>query len=451
MGIFSTSYNISSAIVGNLAESFRIASTKKQIKKLVQQVDDANYQARSVYLIPEITPSSLLLTTGSDIDVYRYNSNSKSPGLDCIWGDSDDPECMIVSGGSNSARVRALMPFVRKAQIRNIPVIVLHCGNRELEQLVSSSENSRGTETVGKGRKYYDMFRGLPVDDIARILYETMPDNTSPDAEAYLRATINFILKRDGTVNLKLLSTLLSGNQIRNFSNALYAMETSGIITADERADIEADYLSATTQQNTVRSFISKLNQQIENVFGPYSANCCKMKYYINQKGVIAFDLGASTNELAANLVLNHLMYFQESGKEFAVLVDELPFSKYSRLTDLIRGRLYAVSASDCIARLSGNNDSLFNEIMSSVACAVIFSHHAGSSSAKWSEQLGTYHKLKIKTNYSQTASYLQNSNTEGIQIEEADEPRVSANTISMLPEGLACIHRQDGTLIAPV
>ncbi len=45
----------------------------------------------------------------------------------------------------------------------------------------------------------------------------------------------------------------------------------------------------------------------------------------------------------------------------------------------------------------------------------------------------------------------MNSSNSRGLSVDEKEEPRVRAETIGKLPDGLACIHTMGGTLIAEV
>ena len=128
MGIFN-SYTFGNAIYTAIQNS----RTKKDIRRIVQQVTDANYASRAVTAMPYVNNMQLLLTSGDDNDVYRCDTKSQTPALDYIWGVNKDPESMVVSGGTPDARVRALMPFVRKSQLEGTSVVALHCGNRVLE------------------------------------------------------------------------------------------------------------------------------------------------------------------------------------------------------------------------------------------------------------------------------------------------------------------------------
>lgn len=443
MGIFNN-YTFGNAIYTAIQNS----RTKKDIRRIVQQVSDANYANRAVTAMPYVNNAQLLLTSGDDNDVYRYDTQSQTPALDYIWGVNKDPESMVVSGGTPDARVRALMPFVRKAQLEGTPVVALYSGNSDLDDMIHN--NCVMCEDIGYGKMYYDVFRGIPVEDIANILYETMPESTNPSAESLLRAVIEVLIRLNGKITFRDLAMYSTSTLIDD----LDGLSTNGSVDVDEYREISRDYMAGSTEIDAVRSFMNKLNRQMENVFGKPHQNTCNIKKTLNLKGVVAIDVGIGNNELAMNLLLNHLLYYQEAGKPFAILVDGISVSQYEQFRSLLRGRTFAISESDFIASLFGGKnrgEDLFTEMMGNVCVAVIFNHKSGTSCQKWSEQLGKYHKLKIKTSISQSNSFMMSNDSRGIQVDETDEPRVRAETISMLPGSLACIHNQHGTLFAEI
>lgn len=93
----------------------------------------------------------------------------------------------------------------------------------------------------------------------------------------------------------------------------------------------------------------------------------------------------------------------------------------------------------------------LFSEITGNVSAVVLFRHASGTSCQKWSEHLGTYNKIHIRYSLSQSKAFMNSNDSRGLSVEEKDEPRVRAETINKLPNGLACIHTIDGTLFAEV
>ena len=176
---------LTAGVVSNWVNNAR---TKKDIQRIYKETTEANYVSRGVLAMPHVNNQQLLLTSSDDADndVYVYESNSSTPAIDFIWGDSAGPENTIVSGGRPDERVRALMPFVRKSQQAGTPVIALHSGNRELEGTVR--DNSVVYEFISQRELYYDGFRALPVEDMAYLLFETMPEGSNPGAESVLRS-----------------------------------------------------------------------------------------------------------------------------------------------------------------------------------------------------------------------------------------------------------------------
>lgn len=427
------------------------ARTKKEIRALYQHAADANFQNRAVAVLPGINKQQLLLTAGEpdDNDVYDYQSQTPTPALDYIWGESDNPTSVIVSGGQNKERVLALIPFVHKAQAENTPVIVLHTGNNELQQMIKN--HSRDYEFISRKDCFYDVFRGLPVDDIAFLLYETMPkDTATPAAESLLRALIEVLLLTDGKITLQNLSAF----PLILLKVKIDAMKNCGQLAGDDYDEINHYCMAGSSDTDAVRIFLNRLNRQSEAVYGKPLSKFSNIKRMLNQKGVITIDVGSSGNELLVSLVLNHLLLLQSQGKEFAVLMDNIPISKHDKITDVLRGHPYAVSCQDFVSSLFGGEqrgDDLFSEITGNVNTTVLFRHASGTTCQKWSEHLGKYRKIRIRYNISQNNAFMNTSNSRGLSVDETDEPRIRAETLGKLADGVACIHSINGVLIAEV
>ena len=45
----------------------------------------------------------------------------------------------------------------------------------------------------------------------------------------------------------------------------------------------------------------------------------------------------------------------------------------------------------------------------------------------------------------------MNSSNSRGLSVDETDEPRIRAETLGKMADGIACIHSIDGILIAEV
>ncbi len=462
MGWFGTAFGIMGGAVkgattasmwtGNMIYTgLQNARTKKEIREIYGRASEANFRNRSVAVLPSLDKHQLMLTSGdpSENDIYDYPAESKTAALDYIWGESDDPEGIIVSGGQVSDRVCALIPFVHKAQARGMPVIALHAGNSELDRMIC--EHSTCMESISKKNLYYDIFRGMPVEDIAYLLYDTMPEgDANPAAEALFRAMLEVLSRTAGSVSIQGLSAF----PLVSLKPKIDDMRKTGELDADEYAEINRYYMAGSSEFDAVRIFLNRLNRQSESVYGKFRSNPCNIKRVLNQKGVISIDIGNTGNDLLLSLIANHLSLLQSQGRDFAVIVDGIPLSRSKKLIELSHYRVFAVSNNDFVSSLFGGDargEDLFSEITGNTHAIVLFRHASGTSCKKWSEHLGTYNKIHIRYSLAQNNAFMNPSNSRGLSVDEKEEPRVRAETIGKLPERLACIHTMEGILFAEV
>ena len=450
-GVTRAAYGVSMWTGNSIYTALQNARTKKEIRRICDHASEANFQNRSVMIMPNENKQQLLLVTSdpSDNDIYDYDTKSQTPALDFIWGENDYPEGEIVSGGEVRTRMEALIPFVHKSQQEGIPLIALHSGNRDIGAMIR--EHSVDAEFIDRTNTYYDVFRGMPVDDIAYLLYETMPnDDSNPSSESLLRALIEVVLHKEGTVTIQNLAVF----PILKLKDELDKLLKDGEITTIEHREIDRYYMAGSSETDAVRIFLNKLNRQAEGIYGRPTGRKSNIKRMLNQKGVISIDVGGVNNELIGELVINHLMLLQAQGKEFSILLDDVPISRFLKIRDLLRGRTYAISQKDFISSLYGGDihgDELFAELTGDVAKIVLFRRSAGTSCQKWSDFMGKYKKIRIRYNISQNNSFMNSSDTRGISVDETDEPRVRAETLGKLTGSLACVYSTNGILFAEV
>ena len=454
-GIFSSATREMSARTlwtGNMIyTALQNARTKKEVRALHQHASESNFQNRAVAILPGISKQQLLLTTSEpdDNDVYDYDTQSNTAALDYIWGEGDSLENVIVSGGLSSNRVSSLIPFIIKAQNADLPIIVLHTGNKDLERMIRN--NSRGCEIISAQGCYYDVFRSMPEDDIAYLLYETMKDDkVSPSAESLMRALIEVMQRTEGNVTL----SNLADYHLINLKNDIDCMKRNGMLSDSEYDEINHYCLAGSSETDAVRIFLNRLKRQAEAVYGKPGKVNSNIRKILNQKGVIAIDVGSGGNDLLLELVLNHIRLIQSQGKQVTLLFDELPLSTCSNLIGLLRSSSYAISNQDFIASLYGgeiSGDSLFSTITGDVSKLVLFRHASGTSCQKWSEHIGQYRKIRIKYDISQSNALMNSNYSRGVSVDETDEPRIRAETLSKLSDGMACIQGPNGVLIAEV
>jgi len=246
----------------------------------------------------------------------------------------------------------------------------------------------------------------------------------------------------------------LASFPLPDLKDKLDSLQNAGEVTTSEYREIERYYMAGSSELDAVRIFLNKINRQAEGIYGRLTNNTCNIKKMLNHKGVVAIDVGGVNNDLIFSLITSHLMLLQSQGRDFSILLDDIPLSRFPKASDLLRGRTYAISHNDFIASLYGGEkrgEDLFSEITGNVSTIVLFRHTSGTSCQKWSEHLGKYQKIRIRYNISQNRAFMNSSDSRGISVDETDEPRVRAETLGKLPGSLACIHNSGGTLLAEV
>ena len=447
----SVSHTTGQAIFNMLQRS----RSKRDVRKLYQDAADANFINRGVYLLPGgQTKQQLRLVSGSDEnDVYDYtvarNQNPGDVGWQFVYGSNDDPEGTIVSGGANEDRVAALIPFVVKAREAGMPMIAIHYGNTKLERMLAVWANDY--EIVSRNQCVYDAFRGMPPEDIAYVLYQSMPENmATPAAATLLQAVTEIMAYTDDNTDLETLSRF----PILSIGATLSSLHAQGAIDKNEYDRLNGYFLAGSAELNSVRLFLANLNRESVSVYGTANKRRSNVRAVINKRGALSIDVGNTSNTNLTALVISHLFYLQSQGKQFVILLDGLPIAGCSRINDLLRNCTYAVSSNDFISSISGGKiprDELFTEITGSVTRTVLFAHTSGVSAGKWSEYLGTYKKIRIRSSISQSTSYDSSNYSKGLSVDEKDEARVPSGTFALLPPKWACIYSAEGILFAQI
>lgn len=448
MSLFGTMALLTAAMT---ASRWQNAKNEREINAIYRDVLQTNTQNRAVAVLKKNDVTQLLLTSGdkNENDVQIVRTTSVNPALDFIWGENDNLEGLIISGGTDSARINALMPFVRKSQLAKIPVLVLYTGNEELERMLIN--NSHTCEIVNGGDFYYDPFRGIGTRELANLLYESMPEGTSsPNAVPLFNALLDVILLK----NMKLNFENVASFPLNRLMDELNTLQRNGSVFTEDYKRIEDSFMAGSSEIPKVNLFLSQLKQQAQEIFGKPSEKRCNIKkMFSRDKGIVAINVGINKDSLL-NFVIKHLMYLQSTNLDFSMVLDNIPIAKAPNIDRLLYGRKYAICHQDLISTLFAGDrrgDDLLTEIAGNVSTLVLFHHSSGASRQKWSDQLGKYRKIRIQLNISKNKSFLNSSSTKGVNIDEIDEPRVRAEVLERLRGNFACIYNANGILFAEV
>ncbi len=431
-------------IIGRAAFSLtgKIASEVQTARKF-HKAAKASTQNRSVFIAPGMNKNLLLLNDDPAYDDVKVKNLS---WLDYIYPEDETLGNLIISGGTDRERSKAFMPFIMEAQKNNIPVIAIHNNNHELEKILQGYSHEVQIISQGNRNLYFNIFGGLKTDDIVRLLVKSLDDEPEHGFESLLRALIEFMLLRDGTISLHNMAAF----SINNFTTELQTNYDDRLINKYEYDEIMNLYKAGSASRETLKRFLKDLCNEFEAVFGTISLRKkSSVRKILNDKGIVIFNAGNGVNEKSTELMINYLLMLQMQGFVFNILIDKFPVYKFPKFRELLRGCNFSLGHKDFIASLSGGDEDLFNELTSG-STAVIF-RHTGESCREWSEYLGTYQKLKAKTSIGQSGGIFDFNPSKNTEDEEQEKPRISPATISRLPDSTACILKYHEIFIANI
>lgn len=457
---FNTAFNLTAKLLGATVSGtfsvIRNAATSFSEGRRIRGTEKASRDNRGVWVSSSVDKKALCLNDDPKFDdTETIRDADNEPALGYLAGDSECPESVIISGGTDEDRCKALIPFIFKSQNKNMPIVILHNSDSELEAMIAGC--CKVHEIVSRDGRYCDIFAGLIPDDIVSLIYDTIcEDKAKEGTESLLRALVNVVLTRKPEACVEDIASFPIGR----LRDGITSLKDDGVLKGSEYSEWIGDYDAGSQARESVRSFLARLNTDFKSVFGEDRPERSNIRRTLNSKGIVMIDIGKCSAEIAVKLIMNYLLLLDKNKHSFNVIIDDLPIAKFPEFGDLIRGRTYAISHSDFIASLSlsrskynheNNSEELFIDLTCDAGAAVVFRHNGIASCRKWSEYFGTYRKIKIQREHTRSGGVFHYNRSDSLAEHEQDLPRVRERSISMLPDGVACVYRNEGIFIGSI
>ena len=400
---------------------------------------------RSVFIAPYLSRNDLLLNDDpayDDVGIMNVSAH------DYIYGDEGTAEKLIVSGGTDRDRSKALAQFVLHSHEQGMPLFVIADSNRELVNMIRSITGNAeviSADTLS-GDSCFHVFGGMRTNDIVHILIDAIQERAEKGWESLLFAIVETLIKHNGTLSVHSLASY----PLTNLQGDIDSLYRDKRITKTEHEDL-SDYCKAgSSSRASLRLFIEDLGLEFHSVFGKPSGRNSNVKAMLAKHGAVILNIGNGMHKNVVNLIHSFMKLLLMKGMNFNILLDNFPIHKYPDFMDILRGTNYSAAHTDFIASMAGDcNEALFSELTSG-SITVLF-WNTGKSAVKWSEYLGNYSKIKTKTAIAQSGSIFDFRPSKSVSEEEHDKPRISPAALSRLPASTACILRHHEILIAAI
>ena len=355
-------------------------------------------------------------------------------------------ENIIVSGNNKDIRDRVCCAATYNSFKIGNPVIVLHCGNEQLERMLEeafSSEN--GLHIVNETHKFYDPFLDLDKHQIAQLVLSSANDNCKiqHNGGIYIKGLTDYLLARAQTPCASSYIRCPHDDMWRRIQEHV----RNDVISSEVAEGINDQITKGQVERGNVEQYFRVLNSQASCILADKntinSNNAISIRRAINSNAVLAIDIVSSSSDLLLNVLLQEMKDAMSNGKRFTFVLDSIPVDSSESLGKLLRNFSskckFVYSSRDAYAE-TASTENLFDTLLGKANTVLVSQHDSADTSEKFFGYFGKYQKIEINNTITSGDSYatydqiLPGSSSANIySMQRVDRPRVEESEITGL------------------
>jgi hypothetical protein len=311
---------------------------------------------------------------------------------------------VVISGGDSKIRSQTVNAIADAACANNMPVVVLHESNRELEAMLQMTfANSGRLAMINRSNPLYDPFVGLTDNEISKLVMESAPKDfdIKPNAKYYIDGMIAYIR----AVNKKPSLNAFAKCPHSALFNKVDALVASGAISDTKGQDIKSRLMQGQSECYKLENYFQSLEDQFSAILSRKTAQDQKsITRAIDNSDAIIIDITSNVNKLMINVLIAQIRSAVGKGKYVSFVADELSAENSELVAGLIRMHNDHCKLTVCsrdVFAMCGGEDKIFHTILGNSGKIVLYSHLSGASATKWAEAIGYYDKTETSTSYS--------------------------------------------------
>lgn len=316
----------------------------------------------------------------------------------------------IISGGHALYRARAAASIAACSLVQNVPIIILHEGNLELQnQIVAATSFSKDRVIIAKGTSVYDPFYNRTNQEICNLIINSTrnPADIGPIGQQYLTGVSEFIRSKQIPPYCEMFVSCPHDELFDKIDDA----EKKGYLPSTKAIQIRNHLMQGQGERAGIQSFFSQLSYQGAGILSNRGSrnSAVNVKTAVNHNGLLMIDIGSSTNDILLNLLINEVKECLAAGKRIMLLLDGININSNDLLSKIIKSlssRCLTTLVSEDVYSMLGADDNLFNSFAGNACKCIVFQHSIGVSCTKWADVFGYYDVNKISQNVSNTQNY---------------------------------------------
>lgn len=316
---------------------------------------------------------------------------------------------VVVSGGDNVIRARAVAAAAACFFANGFPVIVLHCGNGEIERkLQNLFAPSPMLILINNKNPIYEPLTNLNNSEISQLFVQTGTGMyTIPSGGKYYIEALTELLRCKG---IDPYCKMFFSCPHQKIPQAIDSAAASGQIRQQSAQQIKSLIMQGQNYRGTIETYFSRLEQQSAHVLCGKShiSSRISLKAAAKQHFVLSLDVAADTNDIFLNVIVSELESIIAGGFPLCLAVDDISLSSNDSVARLLRStnsHFWKIVSSRDVFSMTGSNEAVFSDIANS-AHKVFIASHSGSSCTRWASVVGEYDKTEISQTFSSSSHF---------------------------------------------
>lgn len=329
--------------------------------------------------------------------------NYRSISFDELFSYSSSASNFVVSGASKNERNAAIMAYISMIKNDNVPVILLHNYNLELEdEILANYSNSIlfSRRNLGQiqNQANYDPFIENDSSVISKILSDVGKKdfNLSSSISLYFEGMAKYLMIAKRNPSLTAFFKCPHGSLVSKVQSAV----NQGQISPQVGQDLQFYLASGGKELGNIKIFLNNLSIEMSPILSNRLSKKQESLRSAYNKGyeVISVDLLSSSESLYTRLLLSELNELYKYG-DFAVVIDDISLTKGEVLTEILSkpkpNTSFMIGESDFFSACA-NDVQIYESVLGLCHNYLLFNHSSGISRTKWAEFFGKYDKTKI-------------------------------------------------------
>ena len=317
---------------------------------------------------------------------------------------------IILSGGDEFVRLRALARCVECAYIQGYVPIILHANNYNLENYLVSCFGTTNVTYLNGQFPYYEPFIGLSDNEICQIIMNSTTENYDIKGigKYYIDGITSFI--RSKKVNPYLWMYITCPHM--DLNDKINDAVTNGVIGDDEARKIISQIVQGELERGNIENFFIKLRSEAEYIIAKKNnlSNGTCIRKTAMKKGAIVIDIRTSSNVLLLNIIMSEIEMLKNKGERVFLCFDGIQLPNNKLVSDFAKSSgtqsALCLLSQDTYADFLGD-DNLFYAVVGKASKIVLSKHMSAYSCQKYSEIVGMYDKQEVSDTYTGNMSLI--------------------------------------------